>query len=179
MVRVAIDTSLGRIVAEISTERAPITARNFLRHVDDGLYERAAFYRASRPDNDCHEHKIRIIQGGIDPSCEHPPLPVIEHESTHLTGLRHVNGAVSAVRWDPGTAASEFFIVIGDTPELDWGGLRNSDKQGFAVFGHVVEGMDVVLRINNGQTGSHATIEFLREQMLMPPVALRVVRLTG
>jgi peptidyl-prolyl cis-trans isomerase A (cyclophilin A) len=175
--RVSIDTLHGRIVAEISTDRAPVTAGNFLRHVDEGLYANATFYRAARPDNDERGPKIQVIQGGVDPTCQHPPLAPISHESTQVTGLRHVDGALSAVRWAPGTAASEFFVVIDDTPELDFGGSRNPDRQGFAVFGRVIEGMDIVRRINASPTGTLSTIEFLKNQTLTPPVALRISRL--
>lgn len=174
--RVSIETSYGRIVAETFADKAPITARNFLRHVEEGLYQNATFYRAARPDNDERSPKIRVIQGGIDPSCRHGPLPPISHESTAVTGLSHVDGTLSMARWEPGTAASEFFIVIGDLPELDFGGSRAPDKQGFAVFGCVVEGMDVVRRINASHTGTASTIEAMKNQSLIPPVMMCIAR---
>lgn len=177
--RVAIQTSYGRIVAELFVKRAPITSANFLRYVDGGLYENATFYRSVRPDNDGRVPKITIIQGGIDPTCRKAPLSPIAHESTEATGLRNVNGALSVVRWEPGTAASEFFIVIGDTPELDFGGGRHPDKQGFAVFGRVVEGMDVVRRINASPTQDPAdgSLRMYKGQALAEPVHFRVERL--
>lgn len=174
---VAIDAPGGRIIAEIFTGQAPITAANFLRYVDEGHYVEATFYRAARPDNDERSPGIRVLQGGMDPTCRAAPHPPIAHESTAVTGLSHVDGALSAVRWDPGSAASEFFIVLGDTPELDFGGSRNPDKQGFAVFGRVISGMDIVRGINATPTGSHATIEFMKNQALLPPVRIRIQRL--
>jgi peptidyl-prolyl cis-trans isomerase A (cyclophilin A) len=174
--RVSINTSYGRIVAVIFTDKAPITARNFLRYVDEGFYKNATFYRAVRPDNDVRFPKIKVIQGGIDLTGQHAPLPPIVHESTKATGLSHLNGALSAVRWDPGSAASEFFIVIDDTPELDFGGSRNPDGQGFAVFGRVVEGMDVVRRINASRTGKATTIDYLKDQALVEAMPIRIGR---
>ncbi len=175
--RVSIDTAHGRIVAEIFTERAPITATNFLRYVDEAYYADATFYRAARPDNDERAPSIRVLQGGMNPAYCGAPLPPIAHESTAVTGLSHVDGALSAVRWDPGSATSEFFIVLGDTPELDFGGSRNPDRQGFAVFGRVVSGMDIVQRIHAAPTGSHATIGFMKNQALIPPVKIGIARL--
>lgn len=176
--RVFIDTTHGRIVAEIYTERAPVTARNFLRHIDEGHYDDAMFYRAARPDNDARSPRINVIQGGIDPQNEHAPLPPIAHESTDVTGLKHVDGALSMARYAPGTATSEFFIVIGDTPVLDFGGVRNPDGQGFAAFGRVVAGMDIVRWIHESRTGMSPawSIEYLRNQALLPPVRLRLSR---
>lgn len=174
---VAIDTAYGRVVAAIFTDRAPITAGNFLRYVDAGHYQNATFYRSARPDNDERLSKIRVIQGGIDPTCRTAPFPPITHESTGMTALSHLDGALSAVRWDPGSATSEFFIVIGDTPALDFGGDRNPDKQGYAVFGRVVRGMDIVRRISAIATGTHATIEFMKNQAIIPPERMRIARL--
>jgi peptidyl-prolyl cis-trans isomerase A (cyclophilin A) len=176
--RVSIDTSCGRIVAAIFSDKAPLTAHNFLCQVDAGLYEKSTFYRAARPDNDERSPKIQIIQGGFDPTCKQAPLAPIAHESTRVTGLRHVNGALSAVRWDPSNGISEFFIVIGDTPCLDYGGARLPDGQGSAVFGAVLEGMDVVCRINARPTGTTSTIGFMKDQALMSPVPMRITRLS-
>jgi len=176
-VRVSIDTAYGRIVAEIFIDRAPITAGNFLRYADEGYYAEAAFYRAARPDNDARSPGIQVLQGGMDPTCRGAPLPPIAHEPTTMTGLRHVDGTLSAVRWEPGSATSEFFVVLGDTPVLDFGGERNPDKHGFAAFGRVVHGMQIVRRIHATPTGSHPTIDFMKNQALLPPVAMRIARL--
>ena len=148
---VLIRTSLGDIEIEVFRGKAPITSENFLRYVDDGLYDGTAFFRTvamgNQPDS---EVKIEVIQGGTMPRDGDYPstYPPIEHETTETSGLRHVDGAVSMARMGPGTATSSFFICIGDQPELDYGGKRNPDGQGFAAFGCVKEGMDVVRKIH-------------------------------
>jgi len=146
--KVNIDTRFGSIVLEIDSVRAPLTASNFLQHVDAGNYTDAVFYRVVRmdnqPDNDV---KIEVIQGGrfIEPQDE--SIKPIAHETTQTTGILHKDGTLSMARLEPGTASTEFFICIGDQPELDFGGKRNPDGQGFAAFGKVVAGMDVVRKI--------------------------------
>lgn len=146
--RIVISTGLGDIVVEVFEEEAPITAANFLRYVDDGLFDGGSFYRVVRmdnqPDNDV---KIEVIQGGRRGLPRDEGLPAIKHETTGTTGILHVDGAISMARSQPGSASSEFFICIGDQPELDFGGRRNPDGQGFAAFGKVVRGMDVVREI--------------------------------
>jgi len=166
-------TSYGSIVAVIFVDRAPLTAGNFLRYVDQGLYDKAEFYRALRPDNGTHLPTLRLIQGGVDPTCLHPPVPPIAHEPTMATGLSHVDGALSMARWSPGTAASEFFIVVGAAPELDSGGRYG---EGFAVFGQVLEGMDVVRKILAGATVQSSGNEYLQDAALQSPVAVRIRR---
>ena len=136
-------------LAVVSIWHAPITSANFLRYVDEQRFDSASWYRtvtmANQPNNDI---LIEVIQGGLG---QHGSkrLPAIPHEITDDTGLKHVDGAFSMARSSPGTASSEFFICIGDQPELDFGGKRNPDGQGFAVFGVVVEGMDVARSIQN------------------------------
>lgn len=146
--RVLIKTELGDIKVEIYLSRAPITASNFLKYVDNGLFDGAAFYRVvtmgNQPNKDV---KIEVIQGGLDFGESEKRFPPIEHETTEKTGIRHKNGVISMARNEPGSASSEFFICINDQPELDYGGRRNPDGQGFAAFGRVIEGMDVVRRI--------------------------------
>jgi len=136
---------------EVSLNKAPITSANFLRYVDEKLYDGTSFFRTVTEDNQPTPQqptavKILVIQGGqVDKAKEHPP---IEHETTQKTSVRHVVGAVSMSRSKPGTATSSFFICIRDEPELDFGGQRNADGQGFSAFGRVVSGMDVVERIH-------------------------------
>jgi peptidyl-prolyl cis-trans isomerase A (cyclophilin A) len=146
--RVLIRTELGDITVEIYEKEAPVTAPNVLRYVREDRFEGATFYRtvtmANQPDNDV---RIEVIQGGLKEDEAGLGLPQIEHETTVQTGLRHLDGTISMARAEPGTASSEFFICIGDQPELDFGGRRNPDGQGFAVFGRVLEGMDVVRTI--------------------------------
>jgi peptidyl-prolyl cis-trans isomerase A (cyclophilin A) len=98
----------------------------------------------NQPENDI---KIEVIQGGLSRTGNARVLPPIEHETTDMTGILHKDGAISMARLMPGTASSEFFICVGDQPSLDFGGMRNRDGQGFAAFGMVIEGMDVVRKI--------------------------------
>jgi peptidyl-prolyl cis-trans isomerase A (cyclophilin A) len=174
--RVVMETPEGRIVVEVDTVRAPKTAANFLRYVDEGLYKGGRFYRVVRKDNDPRpELPMRIIQGGISPNAS--PLPPVAHETTQATGLKHVDGAISVARLAPGTAGSEFFIVIGSAPGLDFGPGRNADGQGYAVFGRVVEGMDVVRRINSGPAGGGDS--YTTGQVLTAPVPITSVKRAG
>ncbi len=148
--RVCIRTEVGDIVVELHPLRAPVTVANFLRYVDENRFAGARFYRVVRMDNQPgNEFKIEVIQGGLKDD-EHPQkLPTIPHETTMQTGIRHEDGVISMARNEPGTADAEFFICIGDQPELDFGGRRNPDGQGFAAFGRVVDGMDVVRKIQS------------------------------
>ena len=142
------ETELGPIQLELYPDRAPITVSNFLRYVDENRYEDFHFYRVvhmeNQPDNDV---KIEVIQGGLGFDKHPMELPTIIHETTDKTGIRHLNGTLSMARLEPGTASSEIFICINDQPELDFGGKRNPDGQGFAAFGKVISGMDVVRKI--------------------------------
>ena len=142
------ETELGPIQLELYPDRAPITVSNFLRYVDENRYEDFHFYRVvhmeNQPDNDV---KIEVIQGGLGFDKHPMELPTIVHETTDKTGIRHLNGTLSMARLEPGTASSEIFICINDQPELDFGGKRNPDSQGFAAFGKVISGMDVVRKI--------------------------------
>jgi peptidyl-prolyl cis-trans isomerase A (cyclophilin A) len=166
--RILIRTEMGDIVVEVDAARAPVTAANFLRYVDAGLYDGSTFHRtvtpANQPDNAV---RIEVIQGGQLPADKE--FPPIAHETTAVTGLKHVDGAISMARGKPGTAASSFFICINDQPELDFGGRRNPDGQGFAAFGRVVRGLDVVRAIQRLPA---------RGQALTPPVKIISVRRT-
>ena len=149
--KVFISTELGDIIIELYADKAPITTANFLHYVDSEKFnELACFYRVVRPDNQPNNPiKIEVIQGGFatDSLIEKHQLQPIKHETTKETGVLHLNGTISMARLEPGTASSEFFICIGDQPQLDYGGKRNPDGQGFAAFGRVIEGMDVVRKI--------------------------------
>lgn len=151
--RVLIKTELGDIAIEIYEKDAPITAANFLKYVDEGRYKNGCFYRVvtmdNQPNNDI---KIEVIQGGLSAETRGNMLSPIEHETTDKTGILHKNGVISMARSKPGTASSEFFICVGDQPELDFGGKRNPDGQGFAAFGNVVAGMLVVNKIHQQPT---------------------------
>lgn len=145
---VEVETNLGKIILEIDTVHAPVTANNFLRHVKAGTFNDAVFYRVVRlnnqPDN---EVKIEVVQGGLFKDEKIEKYAEFAHETTKATGLKHLNGTLSMARAEPGTASTEFFICIGKQPELDFGGKRNPDGQGFAAFGKVIVGMEVIRSI--------------------------------
>ncbi len=147
-VRILIRTALGDIEVQLDTTRAPLTTANFLRYVDAGFYAGGSFYRTVTPANQAdNKVKIEVIQGGnvAREKQDFPPIPL---ERTSKTGLKHLDGTISMARDGPDTATSEFFICVGDQPALDFGGARNPDGQGFAAFGHVVRGMEVVRKIH-------------------------------
>jgi peptidyl-prolyl cis-trans isomerase A (cyclophilin A) len=161
--RVVIGTNLGNIEVEVDTIRAPITSANFLRYVDLGFYRFGRFHRTVRPDNQPKDKiKIAVVQAGLD-SLRVKDFPAIPLERTRTTGLSHKDGTISMARDGPNTATSDFFICIGDQPSLDFGGKRNPDGQGFAAFGRVVLGMDVVRRIQASPA---------RGQTLDPPIPI-------
>lgn len=167
VVPIRIHTERGSIDAELYPTRAPNTVANFLRYLDAGVYSGGTFYRTVRADNQPNDSiRIAVIQAGIDSTRTDESAPPIELERTDATGLRHIDGTLSMARAAPHTATWSFFITIGDQPELDYQGRRNPDRQGFAAFGRVTRGMDVVRLINGlpavGQT-------------LAPPI--RIVRI--
>jgi len=126
-----------------------VTANNFLTYVDENRFEGAVFYRIVRSDNQPGDSiRIAVIQGGLYEDNHPAMLPPIDHETTRQTGILHQDGVISMARWHPGTATSEFFICVGDQPDLDFQGRRNPDEQGFAAFGKVLDGMDVVRKIH-------------------------------
>jgi len=153
--KVVISTQLGDIEAELYIDKAPVTAGNFLKYVDSGKYNtNACFYRTVRMDNQPDKPiKIEVIQGGFysDSVIEKIQFPLIRHETTMETGILHKDGVLSMARNEPGTASSEFFICIGDQPALNFGGNRNPDGQGFAAFGKVINGMEVVRKIQQSK----------------------------
>jgi peptidyl-prolyl cis-trans isomerase A (cyclophilin A) len=168
-VRVMLTTALGPIEVAVDPARAPISAGDFLKYVDRRLFDGSAFYRTVRPDNDINPVKIDVIQGGL--MNDRKLLPPIPHEPTNKTGLHHRNGTISTARDKPGTgSAGAFFICIGDQPELDFGGRRNPDRQGFAAFGRVVHGMDVVRAIWKSKTAPPDGT--MGGQKLTPPIQI-------
>jgi len=169
-VRVLLETQLGSIDIELDAARAPITSANFLRYVDAGFYNGGRFHRTvkTNPDNQPNNTvKIEVIQAGINPARQKEEFPAIALERTSKTGLAHTDGAISMARSGPDTATSDFFICIGDQPALDFGGARNPDGQGFAAFGRVVKGMDVVRKIQAAPA---------KDQQLTPPVRILSAR---
>ncbi|MBL0181121.1 MAG: peptidylprolyl isomerase [Chitinophagaceae bacterium] len=150
-----IKTELGEITIELYPSQAPVTVANFLKYADAHLYDSSSFFRAVTLNNQPKDSvRIEVIQGGnVDSAKEFPAIPL---ETTKQTGLLHKDGTISMARGKPATATSSFFICINDQPSLDFGGKRNKDGQGFAAFGKVIYGMDVVKKIqqlypNQGQ----------------------------
>jgi peptidyl-prolyl cis-trans isomerase A (cyclophilin A) len=174
VVRTRVESDVGAFVIEVNSEVAPLTVANYLAYVDGRFLDGGSVYRVVTLANQAPEtrHKIEVVQWGMNlADGQAPPLPPIGHETTRDTGLSHRDGTVSMARSTPGSAASEFFICIGDQPELDFGGGRNPDGQGFAAFGRVVAGQDVVRALHaKGQA----------TQYLAPPIGVRSVRrMTG
>lgn len=164
VVTVRIETSLGNITAEIDSAHAPVSAANFLRYVDSAAYNGGRFHRTVTPDNQPRDSvRIEVIQGGANPSRVGSRFAPIPLETTTSTGLLHRNGTLSMARSGPNTATSDFFICIGDQPSLDFGGHRNPDGQGFAAFGRVTQGMDIVKAIQKQPANA---------QSLTPPIEI-------
>ncbi len=146
--KVVIETNLGDITLELYEKEAPITTNNFIKYIDEKRYKGATFYRVVTQGNQPNSKvKIEVIQGGLYEDNHPQNLAPIPHESTDKTGILHLNGVISMARYEPGTATFEFFICVGDQPLLDFGGNRNPDNDGFAAFGKVINGMDVVRKI--------------------------------
>lgn len=171
-VPVTLTTTAGAITIAVEVERAPITAANFLRYVDQKRLDGTAFYRAftypSAPE-------YGLLQGGTqgDPKRDLKP---IAHEPTTRTGLTHDDGAVSMARRDPGTATGDFTIILGGMEGLDADPSAEGDNQGYAVFGHVTEGMDVVRTIVAMPRDPEKGEGVMKGQMLSPPVKILTAR---
>lgn len=171
-VRVRVQTTLGDIVLELDPARAPKTTENFLRYVDAGHYDGGTFHRTVTMDNQPESPvKIEVIQAGVAGDRAKEGFPPIALERTTVTGLKHVDGAVSMARGAPDSATSGWFICINDQPSLDFGGARNPDGQGFAAFGKVVAGMDVVRKIQQAPSSSNRTSN-TEAQKLTPPITI-------
>lgn len=166
--KLIIRTGMGDIQVKIDLKRAPLTSANFLRYIDAGLFDSTCFYRVVRPDNQPKDSVfIGVIQGGRYEDEETGGFPPVPHETTEMTGILHRDGVISMARWTPGTATSEFFICVGNQPELDFGGRRNPDGQGFAAFGKVTRGMDVVRKIH----ATEAPGQYLEKPVLILKIA--------
>jgi peptidyl-prolyl cis-trans isomerase A (cyclophilin A) len=165
-VKVALETSLGTITVAVEVERAPITAANFLRYVDQKRLDGTSFYRADPIQAD-----FGLIQGGTrnDPKRVLKPIP---NEPTTKTGLSNDNGAISMARGGPGTATGDFFIIVGDMNALDAKPDQPGDNEGYSVFGHVIEGMDVVHKIMGSPTDPNAGEGVMKGQMLLPKITI-------
>ena len=180
-VLVVLETELGSITLEVDVEHAPITTTNFLKYVEEDFYRGGEFHRAVRPDNEVRKDvPIQVVQARINQARRARAFPPIPLERTNETGLRHLDGTLSMARDvtptrpGPDTATSGFFICIGDQPVLDYGGGRSPDGQGFAAFGRVVAGMDVVKKIQMSPTptGTPATKLAAAGQTLVPTIKI-------
>jgi peptidyl-prolyl cis-trans isomerase A (cyclophilin A) len=148
-IEIEIKTVEGTIVAELYPKKAPASVKAFLDIVDKGLYQRSYFYRILSDENQpSNAPKAELIQGGLwSRTKKRPELPRVPHETTQQTGLTHSAGTLSFAREEPGSASSEFFITLSDLPGFDFGGENNADGQGYAAFGRVIRGMEVVRKI--------------------------------
>ena len=169
--RVVLETELGDIIIEVMIDQAPISGGDFLTYVEQDLYPGEGFYRVVKSaENDNGTPKIDVIQGGI--LAEGMGLETVAHETTEATGIEHTDGTISLARGDVGTgSAAYFFITVGTQPSLDFGGTRNPDQQGFAAFGRVVDGMDVIRKIHNLSAEHFEQGEgYIAGQLLKEPV---------
>jgi peptidyl-prolyl cis-trans isomerase A (cyclophilin A) len=161
-------TERGDLEIEVDPVKAPVTAANFLQYVDAGRYDGGGFHRSVRLDNQPGKSAlIEVVQASVKPelsASDYAPIPL---ERTSKTGLRHLDGTLSMARDGADSATSDFFICIGDQPSLDFGGKRNPDGQGFAAFGRVLRGMDVVRRIQGAPSDG---------QRLTPPILILSAR---
>lgn len=171
---ILVQTEIGNIVLKLNQKKAPLTVSNFLKYVESHRYDGATFYRTVRMNNQENKTiKIEVIQGGLgDDSTKN--FPRIKHESTNITGLKHLDGTLSMARNVPGSAGSEFFICINDQPELDFGGKRNPDGQGFAAFGQVISGMTIVKNIQTRETGNAENNQALKLPVKI--ISMRVIK---
>ncbi|HEV2945823.1 MAG TPA: peptidylprolyl isomerase [Gemmataceae bacterium] len=166
--QVLIHTEKGDIEVELNAAQAPATVANFLRYVDSKYYDGGRFHRTVTPDNQPdNKVKIEVIQAGVEPDKTKKEFAPIKLERTRDTKLSHKDGTISMARDGPDTATSDFFICVGDQPELDFGGKRNPDGQGFAAFGRVTKGMEVVKKIQAAPADG---------QTLSPPI--KILRIT-
>jgi peptidyl-prolyl cis-trans isomerase A (cyclophilin A) len=168
LVRVRLETDAGDMELELDAKHAPVTARNFLRYVEAGHYDGGRFFRAvtmsNQPTNDV---KIQVVQAEANTAHRREYFPAIPLERTRDTGLRHLDGSLSMARYGPDTARDSFSIVLGEQPEMDFGGKRNADGQGFAVFGRVTKGLEVARKIQAAPVNG---------QQLVTPVRIRTAR---
>ena len=173
IVRVALTTSVGVITLDLEAKRAAVTTANFLRYVDQKRFDGTVFYRAMKLD--WSTGPAGLIQGGTQNDPKRVLKP-IAHEPTSLTGLHHDKGAISMARFAPGTATGDFSIMIADMRGLDADPANKDDPAGYAVFGKVTEGMEIVTKIYNSPTSTTLGQGFMRGQMIAAPVKIITAR---
>ena len=169
--RVVLETDAGRMVLELELARAPLSVCNFLSYVTDGDYAGGTFFRTVVSATNDNPNPIDVIQAATPRGSDDDSRPPIPLERTRDTGLGHTAGTISMARDGPDTATSSFFIVTQDTPSLDFGGGRNPDRQGFAAFGRLVEGLDVARAIQMSPADG--------EEQLTPPAKINSATLIG
>jgi len=179
--RISIETEVGVIDAVLDDAKAPVTVTNFLKYVDANQYDGAEFFRTVRtkPDNQPKVSvKIDVVQAQVSPAFRGKSFPPIPLERTRDTGLKHRDGSLSMPRSAPDSGRSGFSICIGDQPEMDFGGLRQPDGQGFAVFGRVTSGMEIVRKIHASASGPSSATDGVSagDQWLTPPVKILSIR---
>jgi peptidyl-prolyl cis-trans isomerase A (cyclophilin A) len=168
-VTVQLTTTKGDIEIVLEAKKAPLTTANFLHYLDAGKIVGANFWRAA------HSGPSGFIQASI----QGPTFPPIAHESTKMTGLSHTNGAISMSRFAPGTATGDFILCVGDNTYMDAGREGSDDKLGYAAFGHVIKGMDVVKAILKGKIDSHTREGGWAGQMLAAPIEITGAKRIG
>lgn len=168
--QVVLHTGLGDITLRLDAEHAPATTCNFLRYVQQGRYAGGSFFRTVVAGTNDNPNPIDVIQAATTAGSDDPGLGPITLERTRDTGLRHSAGAVSMARDGPDTATSSFFVVVEDTPAPDFGGGRSPDGQGFAAFGAVTSGMEIVQAIQSAPA---------EDEQLVEPVVIRSATLDG
>jgi peptidyl-prolyl cis-trans isomerase A (cyclophilin A) len=167
-------TDLGPIEIDLYVKQAPKSVANFISYIEAGAFDSGRFYRVVRLDNDNGAPKIEVIQGGANTTfTDFAPISL---ETTQQTGIQHLDGVLSMARGEPNTATSEFFICIGPQPSLDFGGMRNPDGQGFAAFGRVTKGMDIVKKIHLIREALTVEDSYVKGQMLANPVLIRSIK---
>ena len=170
LVRVVLTTSLGAITLELDRGHAPITTANFLRYVDQRRFDGTVFYRTMKLGE-----RQGLVQGGTQQNPKRVLKP-IAHEPTNLTGIRHVAGTISMARWAPGTANGDFSILVSDMPALDANPGGTGETAGYAAFGHVAEGMEVVIKLLDSPTSPTLGEGFMKGQMIAAPVRILTAR---
>ena len=168
--RVALDTPVGQIILELEDKRAPITAGNFLRYVDEHRFDGTSFYRAMKA-----APGYGFVQGGTD-NARDRVLPPIAHEPTTETGLSHLDGTISMARYAPGSATGDFFIIVGNLIPYDAGNRDSLDPLGFAAFGRVVEGMDLVRQMLVAPVSPTLGEGVMKGEMLEPRITITTAR---
>ena len=169
---VIFETNAGEIEIEVYPKKAPLTVADFLYHVDEGLYNNQGFYRVVTPATDPLDMGMSLIQGGLLSLV--PVTPSVDHEGTHSSGLSNIMGSVAMARdaVDTGSAAY-FFINLGDNSFLDEGGSHNPDGAGYAVFGHIISGLDVAKTIQSGAVLEETPLTGTENQFLETPITIR------